>query len=186
MDVAFLVLNLLVLAVTLESDVGTRKVRWFRVLRPAVTALVAIPFFLTGIDLSGIGLLLEVGALFLGVAMGYAACRLMRFLIDPGDAQPRTRAGWAYVLAWTGVIAVKTLMTYAATTWFPAELGRFMLGHHLGPDSIRAAFIFLALGSPLVRPAYLWIGGRRFARRHGTRLRLFTRPQQVVRFPAHR
>ena len=37
-------LNLLILAITLESDLGVRKIRWFRVLRPAVSALIAVPF----------------------------------------------------------------------------------------------------------------------------------------------
>ena len=177
---AFLVLNLAILAITLESDVGLRKIRWFRVLRPAVSALIAVPFFLRGIDTSPWGLLLEAVALLLGLALGYGACRLMRFCTDPAGHQPRTQGGWGYALAWSAVTGLKILLTYAVITWFPRDVGQFMAAHQLTPDSIRAAFIFLALGSPLVRPAYLWIGGARYARSQGHTLQLFRRRPEPV------
>lgn len=176
MDTAFLVLNLLILAITLESDLGVRRIRWFRVLRPAVSALIAVPFFFKGFDTTAWGLLLEIGALILGIGLGLAACSLMRFRIDPADRQPRTKAGLWYGLAWVAVAGIKIGATYAVTTWFPQDVGRFIASHHLTPDSIRAAFIFLALGSPLARPAYLWVGGTRHAKAHGHTLWLFRRP----------
>jgi hypothetical protein len=179
-DVAFLVLNLLILAITLESDLGVRRIRWFRVLRPAVSALIAIPFYFQGLDTSAWGLLLDAGALILGLGLGYGACRLMPFRIDPTDQQPRTRAGWGYAVAWSAVTGAKILLTYAITIWFPHDVGRFMAAHQLTPDSIRAAFIFLALGSPLARPAYLWIGGARYANAHGHQLRLFRSERQAA------
>ncbi|MFD2079499.1 hypothetical protein SAMN05421678_11621 [Actinopolymorpha cephalotaxi] len=175
MELTFLVLNLLILAITLESDLGVRRIRWFRVLRPAVSALVAVPFFFRGMDTSPWGLLLEAAALALGLGLGYGACRLMTFRTDPADRQPRTEAGWRYALAWSIVSGLKILPVYAVTTWFSRDVGRFMIVHQLSPNSIRAAFVFLALGSPLVRPAYLWIGGARHARSHGHALHLFRR-----------
>lgn len=178
MEMAFLVLNLAILAITLESDLGVRKIRWFRVLRPAVSALIAVPFFFKGIDTSHWGLLLDAVALALGLGLGYGACLLMSFRIAPAERQPRTRAGWRYALAWSTVSGLKILLTYAATTWFPRDVGRFMAAHQLTPNTIRAAFIFLALGSPLARPAYLWIGGARHARSHGHALHLFRRQPQ--------
>jgi hypothetical protein len=179
-DVKFLVFNLLILAITLESDLGVRKIRWFRVLRPAVSALVAVPFFFKGLDTSAWGLLLDAGALVLGLSLGFGACRLMTFRIDATDRQPRTRASWWYAIGWSAVAGVKILLTYAVTTWFPHDVGRFMAAHQLTPDSIRAAFIFLALGSPLARPAYLWIGGARYANAHGDKLRLFLRERRAT------
>lgn len=84
-------------------------------------------------------------------------------------------AGWWYAIAWTAAAGFKVALTYAATIWFPHDVGRFMMAHQLTPDSIRAAFIFLAVGSPLIRTAYLWIGGARYAQSRDLRLRLFTR-----------
>lgn len=83
-------------------------------------------------------------------------------------------AGWWYAIA-TAAAGFKVALTYAATIWFPHDVGRFMMAHQLTPDSIRAAFIFLAVGSPLIRTAYLWIGGARYAQSRDLRLRLFTR-----------
>lgn len=170
MDAVFLLLNLAILAITLESDLGRRRIRAFRVLRPALGAAIAVPFFLHGLDTSTWGLLLEVAALAIGIAMGLAACAPMRFVWDHSEGQPRTFAGWAYAFAWVGLSGAKTAATYAVTTWFPTDTGRFMAAHALTPDSIRAAFIFLALGSPLVRPVYLCVGGARCARVNHARL----------------
>jgi hypothetical protein len=175
MDAGFLILNALILAITLESDLGVRKIRWFRTLRPAVGALAAVLFFARGIDTTGPGLLLEASALALGLGTGYAACRFMAFRSDATGEQPRTRAGWPYALAWTAVSGLKIALTYAVTSWFPHDVGRFMAAHQLTPDSVRAAFLCLALGSPLIRTAFLWAGGARYANRHGMKLRLFTR-----------
>ncbi|GAA2755347.1 hypothetical protein [Actinopolymorpha rutila] len=180
MEMAFLVLNLSILAITLESDLGVRKIRWFRVLRPAASALVAVPFFFKGMDSSLWGLLLEAAALALGLGLGYGACRLMSFRTAPVDRQPRTRAGWQYALAWSTVSGLKIVLVYAVTNWLSRDVGRFMTVHQLTPNSIRAAFIFLALGSPLARPAYLWIGGARHARSHGHALHLFRRQPQAA------
>ena len=100
--------------------------------------------------------------------------------LDPADQQPRTRAGWGYAIAWSAVTGAKILLTYAITTWFPHDVGRFMVAHQLTRDSIRAAFIFLALGSPPARPAYLWIGGTRYANAHGHKLRLLRSERQAA------
>jgi hypothetical protein len=146
-----------------------------------VGAVIAVPFFFKGLDTSAWGLAIEGGALVLGLGLGYGASRLMTFRTDP-TGQPRTRAGWWYALAWSALSGVKILLAYAVTTWFPHDVGRFMASHQFTPDGIRAAFILLALGSPLARPAYLWIGGARHAHAHGHKLRLFRgEPHAAVR-----
>jgi hypothetical protein len=52
-----LIINAVVLAVVLESDLGAHhKITRFRIARPLVTALLIVPFFVKGIAMSGTGL----------------------------------------------------------------------------------------------------------------------------------
>ena len=67
------ILNLVVLGVLLEADLGRRKIGWFRVLRPLITAAAVVGAYMTSVPTSGHNLtLLAVGA-GVGVLLGLAA-----------------------------------------------------------------------------------------------------------------
>ncbi|HEY5224411.1 MAG TPA: hypothetical protein VIJ18_15355 [Microbacteriaceae bacterium] len=175
MALSFLILNAFILAITLESDLGRRKIGWFRVLRPLISALIAVPFFFSGMAWTGAGLALEIVALAVGVAMGYAACSLIRFEYDATTARTFTRAGIAYAAAWVTVSAIKTLASYGAQNWFTLDLGRWMMENDVSQDAIRAAFIFLSLGTPVTRAVVLFWKGTTTAHRSDAKLILFQR-----------
>ena len=53
MTTSVLILQLAVLGVVLESDLGLRKVGWFRVLRPIIAVVLIAPFFFTSLPTGG-------------------------------------------------------------------------------------------------------------------------------------
>ena len=76
-----MIVNGAVLAAVLEADVGPhRKIGWFRIARPLLTAAVFIPIYLKGFATHGNGLILEVAATIAGLLGGAAAMGLMRGL----------------------------------------------------------------------------------------------------------
>lgn len=153
--------NLAVLAISLESDLGRRKVTWFRVLRPAVAAAVVVPFFFGGLSLSGNGLLLEIGGVLAGVLLGCATMCFLRFEYDETAARVYTRAGWAYVAAWVGLTAVKMSVSYGASELWPRQTGMWLVHNGITPDAFKSALIFLNVAMVLARVAVIGVRGAR-------------------------
>ena len=83
MDLSVWIINLAVLGVVLESDLGTRRVTRFRVLRPLITSAAIVPFFLGGGASGGYGLAVEIAAAVAGVALGLV-CTAFRPVQDTG------------------------------------------------------------------------------------------------------
>ena len=147
-----LIINAVVLIVVLESDLGPhRKVTWFRVVRPLITALLIIPFFLKGAATSGTGLTLEVVLAAAGLAAGLITTLLMRVDRSPKTGRPVTRAGAPYALVWTLVIAARSAFSYGSVHWFGPSLNRWMLHHHVTSAALTDALIFMALVMLLTR-----------------------------------
>jgi hypothetical protein len=156
-----ILINAVVLGVVLESDLGQhRKVTRFRLLRPLVTSLIIIPFFIKGAATSGTGLLLEVVLTVAGIAIALLAMAMMRVYTSPRAVRPVTHAGLAYALVWAVVMAARTVFTYGSSHWFAAPLGRWMISHHVTADALTDALIFMALAMVLTRVANMAIRSR--------------------------
>lgn len=156
-----LIINAVVLLVVLESDLGPhRKVTRFRIARPLVTALLIVPFFLTGVATAGAGLALEVILTAAGLLFGLATATQMRVYPSPHTGRPVTRAGFAYALLWTAVVAARVAFSYGSVHWFGSSLTRWMAQHHVDPTAITAALIFMALAMLLTRVITIGIRAR--------------------------
>jgi hypothetical protein len=167
MTSSVLILQLAVLGVVLESDLGRRKVGWFRILRPLIAVVLIVPFFFTSLPTSGHDLLLQGAGVLAGLLLGlFSMCPLLVSVgYDPAwrgrfhRGRPKgtvvSRAGAGYASLWIAVTAARLCFAYASQHWFPVQLGHFMTVHQLSGTALTNAFIFLAIGMDLFRSALL-------------------------------
>jgi hypothetical protein len=183
MTANIVILQLAVLGVVLESDLGRRKIGWFRVLRPVITVIVIVPFFFTTLPTARNDLVLQGAGLLAGALLGLASVspllvsvhwdpawrphrrfRSARTPVRPPASPVRpaavSQAGAGYALIWIVVTAGRLGFAYGAQHVFPAALGQFLVGHQLSDTALSNAFIFLALGMDLFRSILLWGRGR--------------------------
>ena len=73
------VINLVVLAAVLFSDLGHRKINAFRLVRPVVVTGVIIAFYVKSVATNGNGLAFELGASRVGIALGVVAAALFEY-----------------------------------------------------------------------------------------------------------
>jgi hypothetical protein len=156
-----LIINVVVLVVVLESDLGPhRKVTRFRVLRPLITALLIVPFFIKGVATSGTGLSLEVILTAAGLILGLATAGLMRVYRSAETCRPVTAAGFPYALLWTLVIVARIVFSYGSEHWFSSSLARWMVEHHVDSGAIADALIFMAIAMVLTRVVTMGVRAR--------------------------
>jgi hypothetical protein len=177
MTASIVILQLAVLAVILESDLGRRKIGWFRILRPVVSIVIIVPFFFTTLPTARDDLILQGAGLLAGTLLGLASVspllvsvsydpawrphRLLRTSRAPAGPAAVSRAGLGYAAIWIAVTAARLCFAYGAQHLFSAGLGRFLAVHMLSGTALANAFIFLSLGMDLFRSILLWTRGRR-------------------------
>jgi hypothetical protein len=190
MSASIVILQIAVLAVVLESDLGHRKIGWFRVLRPVITVILIVPFFFTSLPASGADLLLQGAGALAGLVLGLFCVSplLVRVGFDPAYQGRRARlaawfrpvggppadrpatvsqAGLGYALTWIVVSAARLGFAWGSEHVFSAALGQFLASDQLSPAALANAFIFLAVGMDLFRSAGLVVRGRSARRRSG-------------------
>jgi Ni/Fe-hydrogenase subunit HybB-like protein len=161
-----LLINAVVLAVVLESDLGRhRAITRFRLLRPLITSLLIVPFFIKGAATAGTGLALEVALIAAGLLAGLLATSQMAVYLSPKTGRPVTRAGLAFALVWAVVMVARTTFSYGSAHWFAAPLGRWMASQHVTSDALTDALIFMALAMVLTRVVAMAIRGHAVTRR---------------------
>ena len=145
-------INVLVLAATLHSDLGThRKIGPMRILRPALTAGAIVPLFLTSVVTHGTGLALELAGIAAGLLGGLAALALTRVYRSPQTGKPVSHATWPYALLWITVIGARAAFSYGSFHWFPSQLEHWCIAHQVTGAAITDGLIFMAVAMLLVR-----------------------------------
>ncbi|HEY3951838.1 MAG TPA: hypothetical protein VGM53_00550 [Streptosporangiaceae bacterium] len=175
-------LNLIVFGVLMESDLGRRKIGWFRVLRPLLTTVLIVPLFLDSIPANGHNVVLQVVGAAVGVLLGLAAHLFVSVYFDPTKTtksrlagrgtggqgtggqgtggRPYSRAGFGYTAFWAVIFGARLLFIYGTIHWFPASLGQFLASHQLSGAGLTNALIFMAITMALARSALLGVRAR--------------------------
>jgi hypothetical protein len=151
------IINLVVLSAVYEADLGHRKIAWFRLARPVILASAIIAFYLKGIATRGDGLTFELVLAALGIALGLAAGALFRVSRDRRGVA-WSQAGVAYAALWAAVIGARLGFAYA--TSHSHSVQHWMATHHISPNTITDALIFMAAGMLLARTASLLLRAR--------------------------
>jgi hypothetical protein len=152
------IINLVVLTVVLEADLGTRKITWMRLARPVIVAGVIISFYLKGIAGSGDGLALELGLAALGAVLGLAAGAIFGVFRD-AKGFPRSNAGAGYAALWVAVIGARIGFAYA--TSHSRGLQVWLGTHHITAAALTDSLIFMAAAMLLARTFTLLARSRR-------------------------
>jgi len=142
-----------VLGVVLEADLGRRKIGWFRLLRPVVTAGAIVAYYLakTPVATHGGGLAFELALAALGIVLGLAAGLIFRVFRYEGTAWSRARTG--YALLWVLVIGARIAFAYATSHSRSVQV--WLGTHHITSGAVTDGLIFMAVGMLLVRTATL-------------------------------
>ncbi|MBA9050767.1 MULTISPECIES: hypothetical protein [Streptomyces] len=175
MTANIVIMQLAILAVVLESDLGRRRIGWFRVGRPVIGVALIVPFFFTSLPTGGNDLLLQGFSALAGAALGlFSVCPLLvsvdyhpdwrrrwpRTSPTPGSPAAVSRSGAGYAAVWIAVTAARLGFAYGAQHVFAVGLGVFLTNHHLSATGLTNGFIFLSVSMSLFRSLGLWVRGR--------------------------
>lgn len=145
------IVNLLILAVVLLTDLGHRKVTWGRVVRPFAVALLILPIFVKSPQLSGNGLVLEGILLVAGVVFGLMAAFTLMKVSRAEDGHAYSTAGRPYAAFWVFVIGARLVFSYGAYHWYTSALGQWMVSNHITVNGLTDGLIFLAIAMAVAR-----------------------------------
>jgi hypothetical protein len=147
------IINFVVLGVVLEADLGRRKITAFRLARPVVVAGAIVIYYLTKTPVAthGGGLAFELALAALGIVLGLVAGLIFR--VFRAEGSPWSQAGAGYALLWIVIIGARVGFSYAASHSHSTQV--WLGTHHITPDALTDALIFMAVGMLLVRTGAL-------------------------------
>jgi hypothetical protein len=160
-DTSVLIVTIVILAMVLVSDLGTRKITRLRLARPFLAAGAIVPFYAKAIATSGNGLLLEIAGAAAGLAVGVLAAAFMRVRRDAATGVVSSRAGVGYAAVWVAVSAGRVLFDYGTHHWFGSALVAWGTTHQVSIAALTDALIFFSLAMVLVRTGSLAARARR-------------------------
>lgn len=154
------IINLVVLGVVLEADLGRRKITWLRLARPLIVAGAIIAYYLakTPTATGGGGLGFELALAALGIVLGVAAGMIFG-VFRGADGLPRSQAGTAYAALWIVVACARIGFSFA--TSHSHQLQVWLFTRHMTADAITVALIFMAAGMLMLRTATLYLRATR-------------------------
>ena len=149
------IVNLVVLASVLGTDLGRREISRGRLLRPAIVASIIVPMYLKHPATGGSGLVLELALAGLGLLLGLAAAALLPTRREPATGKVYTQGGAGYAALWTAVVGARLTFSYGAQHWFGESLGRWMYTHSVTADALTDALVLMAIAMLLGRTGTL-------------------------------
>ncbi|MER6951573.1 hypothetical protein ABT294_46915 [Nonomuraea sp. NPDC000554] len=156
-----------ILTIILATDLGTRRLTTWRILRSVLAVVVVVAFFVRSLPLDGNDPLLQLAGIGLGLICGLIGGTLL-----PAHREESghifTVGGVGYALLWTLLSAARVVFAYGSEHWFGPDIVRFSINYQLsGQDVYANTFVFMAVAMVLARTGVLMAKRRRLVREAG-------------------